>query len=103
METKKCTTCKIEQPLSEYRKDSSRSNGIHTTCNNCNKKIQRNWYKNNKEKAKRLHLKIIIRIKILLMPREDRKELIILKKSGQKQELIIILLLVKLQAGKMLV
>lgn len=52
METKKCTTCKIEQSLSEYRKDTSRSNGIHPTCNNCNKEIQRRWYKNNKEKAK---------------------------------------------------
>lgn len=51
METKKCTTCKIEQPLSEYRKDASRSNGIHPTCNNCNKEIQRKWYKNNREKA----------------------------------------------------
>jgi hypothetical protein len=53
METKKCTTCKIEQPLSEYRKDASRSNGIHSTCNNCNKEIQRKWYKNNKEKARK--------------------------------------------------
>lgn len=52
METKKCTTCKIEQPLSEYRKDASRSNGIHPTCNTCNKEIQRRWYKNNKEKAR---------------------------------------------------
>jgi hypothetical protein len=52
METKKCTTCKIEQLLSEYRKDASRSNGIHPTCNNCNKEIQRRWYKNNKEKAR---------------------------------------------------
>lgn len=52
METKKCTTCKIEQPLSEYRKDASRSNGIHPTCNSCNKEIQRKWYKNNKEKAR---------------------------------------------------
>jgi hypothetical protein len=53
METKKCTTCKIVYPLSEYRKDSSRSNGIHPTCNNCNKEIQRRWYKKNKEKAKK--------------------------------------------------
>ena len=52
METKKCTTCKIEQSLSEYRKDASRSNGIHPTCNSCNKEIQRKWYKNNKEKAR---------------------------------------------------
>ena len=54
METKKCTTCKIEQSLSEYRKDASRSNGIHPTCNTCNKEIQKRWYKNNKEKAKQI-------------------------------------------------
>jgi hypothetical protein len=62
METKKCTTCKIEQPLSEYRKDASRPDGIHRTCNTCNKEIQRRWYQNNKEKAveksfKRYHQK----------------------------------------------
>jgi hypothetical protein len=50
-EIKKCTTCKIQQPLSEYRKDKSRANGIHPTCNTCNKVIQKRWYKNNKEKA----------------------------------------------------
>jgi hypothetical protein len=52
MKTKKCTTCKLEQPLSQYRKDASRFNGIHPTCNNCNKEIQKRWYANNKEKAK---------------------------------------------------
>jgi hypothetical protein len=51
METKKCTTCKVVQPLTEFRKDSSRSSGIHPTCNNCNKEIQKRWYQNNKEKA----------------------------------------------------
>ena len=54
METKKCTTCKIEQPFSEYRKDASRTNGIHPTCNTCNREIQKRWYKNNKEKAKKI-------------------------------------------------
>jgi hypothetical protein len=51
MEIKKCTTCKIEYPLSEYRVDNSRSNNIHPTCNNCNREIQRRWYLKNKEKA----------------------------------------------------
>ena len=67
------------------------------------KKYRENGTRIIRKKLKRLHLKIIIRIKILLIQREDRKELIILKKSGQKQELIIILLQVKWQAGKMLV
>ena len=51
METRKCTTCKEEQELSEFRKDRSRKDGIHPTCNTCNKKIQRTWYQNNKKKA----------------------------------------------------
>jgi hypothetical protein len=53
METKKCTTCKTEYPLTDYRKDASRHNGIHPTCNSCNKEIQKRWYSNNKEKAKK--------------------------------------------------
>jgi|TARA_R110000868_G_C10585372_1_gene739041 hypothetical protein len=53
METKKCTTCKTEYPLTDYRKDASRHNGIHPTCNSCNKEIQRRWYNNNKEKARK--------------------------------------------------
>jgi hypothetical protein len=51
METKKCSVCKIEQPIIEYRKDKSRKDNIHTTCNSCNKQIQKNWYNNNREKA----------------------------------------------------
>lgn len=51
METKICTTCKKSYPISEYRKDASRANGIHCTCNSCNREIQRRWYQNNKEKA----------------------------------------------------
>ena len=52
METKKCTTCKVEQPLSAYRKDNSRYNGIHPTCNTCNKEIQSRWYAKNRELGK---------------------------------------------------
>ena len=51
METKKCTTCKVVWPISEFRKDASRSSGIHPTCNSCNREIQKRWYQNNKEKA----------------------------------------------------
>jgi hypothetical protein len=52
METKKCTTCKKQQPLNEFRKDASRSDGIHKTCNTCNAELQRKWYQKNKEKAR---------------------------------------------------
>lgn len=49
---RKCCTCKILKPLSCYRKDSSRKDGIHRTCNDCNKAIQKAWYAKNKEKAR---------------------------------------------------
>jgi hypothetical protein len=52
MEIKKCTTCKSDKPLSEYRKDKSRTSGYSPSCNDCNKEAQRRWYQNNKAKAK---------------------------------------------------
>ena len=53
---KKCSVCKNEYSLDEFRKDNSRKDGIHCTCNKCNLNIQRNWYLKNKEKAKALAL-----------------------------------------------
>jgi len=50
---KKCSVCKNRYPIEEYRKDSSRKDGLHTTCNKCNSEIQRRWYLKNKEKAKK--------------------------------------------------
>lgn len=48
---KKCSVCKLEKPLTDYRKDKSRKDGIHKTCNSCNASIQRDWYQRNKAKA----------------------------------------------------
>lgn len=50
---RKCATCKKEQPLSEFRKDKSRKDGIHRTCKECNKNSQRIWYQKNKKKAQK--------------------------------------------------
>ena len=52
MELRKCTVCKEEKSLSNFRKDNSRKDGIHKTCNECNNKIQKTWYEKNKQKAK---------------------------------------------------
>ena len=38
MELRKCTVCKEEKSLSNFRKDNSRKDGIHKTCNECNNK-----------------------------------------------------------------
>lgn len=75
METKKCTTCKIEQPLSEYRKDASRSNGIHTTCNNCNREIQKRWYQKNKEKAREIACKSYHKNKVIISARRKQERI----------------------------
>ena len=50
---KKCSVCKNIFSLDQFRKDSSRKDGLHCTCNTCNIEIQRRWYVNNKEKAKK--------------------------------------------------
>lgn len=49
---RKCSTCKIEKSDESFRKDKSRKDGIHKTCNECNSKLQRKWYANNKLKAR---------------------------------------------------
>lgn len=54
METKTCSVCKEKKPLTQFRKDSSREDGIHRTCNDCNNVSQRQWYSRNKEKARRI-------------------------------------------------
>ena len=51
MKLRKCSTCKQDKPLNQFRKDSSRSDGLHKTCNECNAEIQRAWYQRNKTKA----------------------------------------------------
>lgn len=49
---KKCTVCKLEKSLDQFRKDKSRKDGIHCTCNECNKRIQKAWYERNRDKAR---------------------------------------------------
>lgn len=53
---KKCHICKSEKALSEFNKKNNRKDGLQTHCKECNRKLSRNYYKNNKEK----HLKTIL-------------------------------------------
>lgn len=50
---RQCNICKNTYDLNHFRKDSSRKDGLHKTCNTCNAAIQRNWYNKNKEKARK--------------------------------------------------
>lgn len=49
---KKCSTCKELKSFDQFRKDSSRKDGMHPVCNFCNSEAQRKWYQNNKNKAR---------------------------------------------------
>ena len=52
---KKCTICKKVKPISDFYKDSQRSDGHYTKCKKCHAKMVKNWQINNPEKFKELH------------------------------------------------
>ena len=57
METKICSTCKIEKSIAGFSKDKKTKDGLQYQCKKCN----REWYKNNKEKSKETHRKWVIK------------------------------------------
>ena len=52
METKVCTMCKQEKPLSEFFKDPNTRNksGVRARCKKCYAEYRKDWAKRNKEK-----------------------------------------------------
>ena len=57
---KTCSKCKIEKELSEFNKDKSKKDGLHTQCISCKKEYVKNnkdkikeYYQNNKDKRKK--------------------------------------------------
>jgi hypothetical protein len=50
MKNKCCSKCKIDKPLGDFNKDSSRADGYSYICKNCLKEKQDNYYQNNKNK-----------------------------------------------------
>ena len=52
METRICSYCKEPKQKSEFRIDRLNVSGLTATCNSCNNILQKNWYKNNAEKAR---------------------------------------------------
>lgn len=50
METKICTKCGIEKPLTEFVKNKTKKNGYASECKECKHKRYLDYYKNNKSK-----------------------------------------------------
>lgn len=60
METKKCTKCGRELPLSEFGKCARNKDGLQYTCKECTNSITRNYYANRPKVANTLRLKGVI-------------------------------------------
>lgn len=46
---KRCGKCKEEKSLDCFNKNVSKKDGLQTTCNECNKKANKDWFKQNRE------------------------------------------------------
>lgn len=51
MQTKICTKCKRELPLSEFSPDVAYKGGHKTWCKDCYKKVRQEWYAKNRAVA----------------------------------------------------
>lgn len=49
MKTKFCNKCKKEKPISEFYKNKTRKDGLSFYCKECEGKIKKKWYSENKE------------------------------------------------------
>lgn len=49
MDTKKCSKCKQEKPLTEFSKDKSRKGGFYCWCKQCSNVQHKELYRKNKE------------------------------------------------------
>lgn len=49
METKRCTKCGEEKPLSEFHKRSRSKDGLQGKCKSCAHVAKKTWYQENKE------------------------------------------------------
>ena len=51
---KKCTKCGVQKPLSEFNKQRSKKSGLRSQCNSCRSSYAAEWYKKNKNHAKKV-------------------------------------------------
>lgn len=52
---KTCHKCKKQLPQEKFGKNSNRPDGLQTACKACKKKLNRDWYLNNKQRRKELN------------------------------------------------
>lgn len=50
MSTKFCTTCKIEKPLADFRKNSDRRDGLDYRCKLCRSQLEKVWHQKNPDR-----------------------------------------------------
>jgi hypothetical protein len=50
---KTCSKCKVYKPYAKFKKQSQVVDGHASACKDCSNKIDRSWYQNNKERAKK--------------------------------------------------
>lgn len=51
METKHCSKCETEKPLSAFYKRTG-ANSYHSACKECERSMAKDWYERNRDKAK---------------------------------------------------
>ena len=47
MQTKQCSTCKEDKPLSDFHRNSSKQDGYQYSCKTCMKVYHKSWYTTN--------------------------------------------------------
>jgi len=61
MENRICSKCKIEKPLSEYKKNATKTSRVNSYCKDCSNIYSKEYYKKNKEYFKEYQKKYVIK------------------------------------------
>jgi len=52
---KTCSKCKLELSIDSFNKDKTKKDGLTSSCKECKRKVDNNYFKNNEEKIKRYY------------------------------------------------
>ena len=95
MQTKICTKCKEEKPISEFVKNKKGKYGVRSVCKNCTKKImkkyngkykeqQKQYRQDNKEKIKEYHQKLEVKEQQKQYYQNNKEEILKQQKQDRK-------------------
>ena len=59
MDTKICSSCKKRKNKKQFRKNTSRKDGLRSECKVCSTKLDNSWYIKNKEKKETTETKTL--------------------------------------------